>query len=302
MRRRLLVSASLLASALCAGGAVAADLPARAAPPVFTPVPVFTWTGLYGGFNLGYAWSHDRVVTRALDGPDTGFTRQAIAAIGFERIGLDSGGFTGGGQVGANYQFTPGAGLVVGVEADAQYTDLRRRRTGSGGFVQPIGGGLTIQNDFEAEARGRLSTLGTVRGRLGYAFDRVLVYGTGGFAYGETTYGSRVDQVSTCANCPGGPVVVDAVTTGGRRGMQTGYAYGGGIEVALPATSVLNLFGAAAVTLKAEYLHYDLGTRTIVAAFEQIPSIGPARQTSVSRIRTEGDLARVGLNFKFGVD
>src|SRR4051794_14454470 len=56
MIRKLLLAST--ATALLTGAAAAADLPRRAEPPpVFTPVPVFTWTGFYAGFNLGYAFS-----------------------------------------------------------------------------------------------------------------------------------------------------------------------------------------------------------------------------------------------------
>src|SRR6476661_7004783 len=55
MIKKLLLASA--ATALMAGAASAADLPRRAAPPpVFTPVPVFTWTGAYFGINAGYAF------------------------------------------------------------------------------------------------------------------------------------------------------------------------------------------------------------------------------------------------------
>ncbi|MBL7405733.1 porin family protein, partial [Escherichia coli] len=90
-------------------------------------------------------------------------------------------GFSGGAQIGYNYQFTPGSGVVIGVEADAQYLDFGRNRNNA--FVS----GAVAPGYYVTDPRGlsSLDYFGTVRGRLGYAFDRTLVYGTGGFAYGS---------------------------------------------------------------------------------------------------------------------
>ena len=77
-----------------------------------------------------------------------------------------------------------------------------------------------------------MNFFGTVRGRLGYAFDRVLFYGTGGFAYGD-----------------GG--------TGGDD-FRTGYTAGGGIEYAHAHDSFFNFFKSSAVTLKVEGLYVNL--------------------------------------------
>ena len=93
-----------------------------------------------------------------------------------------------------------------------------------------------------------LDFFGTVRGRIGYAFDRVLFYGTGGFAYGA-----------------GGT----ERSFGGFRGnddFRTGYAAGGGIEYALPTDSFLNFFRSSAVTLKVEGLYVNLDRATRNAA------------------------------------
>src|SRR4051794_41907871 len=56
MKKFLLSSVALLGFT---AGAMAADLPRRSAPPVFVPVPVFTWTGFYVGVNAGYGWNND---------------------------------------------------------------------------------------------------------------------------------------------------------------------------------------------------------------------------------------------------
>ncbi|WP_375464729.1 outer membrane protein [uncultured Methylobacterium sp.] len=272
MIRKLLLST--LASAGLVGAASAADLPRRAPPPVFTPVPVFTWTGFYLGVNAGYAFSESDTVRTAGIGAlqnnvNNGLRRAAVP--------LPQDGFTGGGQIGYNYQFAPGSGIVVGVEADAQYTDLQRRRTET--IFNPAFNANVLTNSYRTE----LNYLGTVRGRIGYAFDRVLVYGTGGFAYGDVT-----QSVTFQTAAP--------ITYAGRRStMETGYAYGGGIEYALPTESFLNFFRASAVTIKGEYLRYDLGSRNLLVGTTGGPGAG-----YVAQFQTEGSLARAGINYKFG--
>ncbi|KQT78022.1 porin [Methylobacterium sp. Leaf466] len=259
------------------GTAAAADLPRRAAPPVFVPVPVFTWTGFYFGINAGYAFSeNDRVRTTGIGALQANVNNNLRPGT----IGVSQEGFTGGGQVGYNYQFTPGSGLVVGIEADAQYTDLQATSVNSVPRTPPLS---TLTNTFRTE----LSYLGTVRGRVGFAFDKVLFYGTGGFAYGDVT-----SSVAFQTNAP-------VAYAGSRSTMETGYVYGGGIEYALPTDSFLNFFKSSAVTVKAEYLRYDLGSRTLLVgntgSLPPQPGIGYN-----SRFSTEGSIARAGLNYKFG--
>ena len=286
------------ASLLAISAAQAADLPRRAAPPpVFTPVPVFTWTGFYAGFNAGYAWSDRRreTVTGLITDPIP--AADYLAALGTGTGRGDSGGFTGGGQIGYNIQFTPGSGFVIGVEADAAYTDLTRRTASQAtifGFPEAPG-----VNDVELSSatRSELSFLGTVRGRIGYAFDRFLVYGTGGFAYGQAKYSSVLNIGYTLGGVTTFPT---ASVTGGYDDFLTGYAYGGGIEYALPTDNFLNFFKSSAVTFKVEYLHFDLGSRNVIGSYDIIPASGTTVAATQTRLRTEGDIVRAGINYKFG--
>lgn len=269
-----------LATALLVVGtmasAYAADLPSRMAP-VYAPplLPVFTWTGGYFGINAGYAFDYGSRFQTFNDPtvPATG----AVGAGGVRPrvFSVHSDGFTAGGQIGYNYQFGAGSGVVVGVEADAAYIDLDETRG-----VSITANGATRVSRFHSD----MDFLGTVRGRLGYAFDRFLVYGTGGFAYGDVNERSRFYLAN-------GTTLTYA---GERSGLQTGYTYGGGIEYAMPTDSVLNFFHSSAVTLKAEYLHYDLGTSSL-----SLPAVANNTGVYTQRIRTDGDLARVGLNYKF---
>lgn len=135
-----------MALAALAGTAFAADLPSRQAPPVYAPppIPLFTWTGIYVGGQVGYQF-----------GKDTN---------NFNPSSSSSSGVVGGAHIGYNYQLTNN--LVVGVEGDVEGTSAKAT-TGYPAF-----------NGVYKEG-----TEGSARGRLGYAFDRALFYATGGVAF-----------------------------------------------------------------------------------------------------------------------
>ncbi|MBX9931176.1 MAG: porin family protein [Methylobacterium sp.] len=282
----------LLASTVLAGltaTASAADLPRRAAPPVFVPVPVFTWTGFYFGINAGYGFDagdrgtnvYNNVFPNLVRGPNGVPGAGGPSQVAFSDSSSE--GFVGGGQIGYNYQFTPGSGLVVGIEADAQYVDFGRNRTA---FV--LTPGFTPNNGVQfVDPRGTASLdyFGTVRGRIGYAFDKVLFYGTGGFAYGAGS---------------------EERSFGGFRGndsFRTGYAAGGGIEYALPTDSFLNFFKSSAVTLKVEGLYVNLENNNRNAGVYAIDSNSVLyRQPGFTNRNSGSEFAviRAGLNYKFG--
>jgi outer membrane immunogenic protein len=287
MIKKLILASA--ATALLAGAASAADLPRRAAPPVFVPVPVFTWTGFYAGFNAGYGFDassrdtnvYNNVFPNLVRGPNG-----LVGAGGPSQVAYSNNsneGFTGGGQIGYNYQFTPGSGVVVGIEADAQYVDFGRSRNNS--ILTP--GFTAVPGVTFVDPRGTASLdyFGTVRGRLGYAFDRTLVYGTGGFAYGA---GSNERSF------------------GGFRGnddFRTGWAAGGGIEYALPTDSFLNFFRSSAVTLKVEglYVNLDNNNRNAgVYAYDTNNVLYRQPGFSNRNSGTEFAVVRAGLNYKFG--
>ena len=288
--------------------ATAADLPRRAPPPVFTPVPVFTWTGFYAGFNAGYGFdASDRrsngftqsspllppnAASPIVQLPNGGFTTAGVLDPVGSSLTYSSGnneGFTGGGQIGYNWQLTPGSGVVIGFEADAQYLDFGGRRS------RFVTNAATINPAF-VPVDSVLSTLdffGTVRGRLGYAFDRVLFYGTGGFAYATGDRGARV-----------------AFTNFNNRNddFLTGWAAGGGVEYALPTDSFLNFFRSSAVTLKVEglYVQFDRNNRNavglpLVGGFQTANGLIPVFSGGPLR-RDDNSFAvvRAGLNYKFG--
>ena len=278
--KRLLLASTVLAGLTAV--ASAADLPRRAAPPVFVPVPVFTWTGFYAGFNAGYGFdasSNNQATVIGVNGASTLVLPGTTAAIAFGN-GRSNDGFVGGGQIGYNYQFTPGSGVVIGVEADAQYVDFGRERNRFSAT-----GPLAAQQVFNPAGVSGLDYFGTVRGRLGYAFDRTLVYGTGGFAYGS----GQDDQ-----NFSGNRF---------RDSFRTGWAAGGGVEYALPTDSFLNFFRSSAVTLKVEGLYVSLDRQKNSAGGVFYGNLLPPNGTAYlngAAAKTEFAVVRAGLNYKFG--
>src|SRR5450756_416980 len=143
-------SALLLAVFLTSGAAHAADLPYRKADSVYAPVlPVaFSWTGFYAGANVGGGFSGTDAFNSYL-APNSG----------------KADGVIGGLQLGYNYQVSPR--FVVGIENDFMASGLKTSGNGLNEVSLPF--------------------YGTGRGRAGVTFmdSHLLVYGTGGMAFGE---------------------------------------------------------------------------------------------------------------------
>lgn len=241
---------------------LAADLPRRAVPlEAPSTLPAFTWTGFYVGGNIGGGTQRDNATVRSAD-PTGVFDDDFLNGLNLARTHFDGSGFVGGAQVGYNYQFTPGAGFVVGAEADVQFADVKKSKSWSDAVTTVDATSiLTVQTG--SSTRSSLDFLGTVRGRLGYAFDRVLIYGTGGLAYGDAGYRYNGDVAYNFVDS--GAALIAGVDRYGAKynGVRTGYAYGGGVEYALPLEGLLKLPPSTVVTLGGEYLHYDLGTKTV---------------------------------------
>ena len=275
MRRILLLSLS--AAALAAAPALAADLPYRAAAPAYVaPLPVFTWTGFYVGVNAGVAFRNNN----SSIAPGGNFLNPllyppAAAAQLFLGGGSNNrSSFEGGAQVGYNIQY---GALVYGVEADIDFIARGNRRGSSRALGAPFPAGTTLSSNGGRSG----NYLGTVRGRIGYAFDRFLPYITGGLAYGDTGNGRSVSFSG-----PGIPP--NAWTSGNGNGNRTrvGYALGAGVEYAFTNN----------ITAKAEYLYTDLG-RSGSRVLSYAPAPG---YVFVSNNRGDRNhQVRVGVNYKF---
>ena len=222
MKRILLATVAM--AAFATGQAVAADLPAYA-PPAKAPAyvaPMYNWSGPYVGVNLGGAWTDSNA-------------------------GSNIGGFIYGAQIGINWQ-AAGSPFVFGLEADFQGSTQKE----------------TANNVFFLgdSATAKLPWFGTVRGRLGYAFDRAMIYATGGLAYQHLKFDYTLPGFGTAS----------ASTT------EAGWTLGGGFEWAMWDNW----------TVKAEYLYIDTNGNDVATP------LGP-----VSFDRVKNHVVRAGLNYRF---
>jgi outer membrane immunogenic protein len=210
-------------AAVMVGPAVAADLrrPVTKAPP---PGYAYNWTGFYAGGHCGDAWGRTT-------------TRNTAPYNGFDNLGdpisysLNDSGWTCGGQLGFNWQV---GAWVVGVEGDIGWLDIDRS---SFFFPTPVGG---LDADFVSVS---YSWYATATARIGYAWDRVLLYAKGGAAW------ARIENAAADANTS---FAIDTSDFRSDRRTHTGWTIGGGLEYGLTPN----------VSLKVEYLYLDFGRYT----------------------------------------
>lgn len=225
MKNILAAGVSALAL-LTVAPALAADLPARMATKAPAYVQVYNWTGFYVGVHAGYGWG------------DLDFT-------GFGTT--DQSGFFGGAQVGYNWQ-APGSNWVFGLELDSAFADIEESATAT------IGG-------VAVTASSSVDYIGSFRGRVGYAWDRTLLYVTGGLGWAS-------NEISTDVAFGGLTASVSESNT------HFGYVLGAGVEYAF----------SGPWSLKGEYLYYGLGNESYSGIDADL------------NIHT----VKLGLNYRFG--
>jgi outer membrane immunogenic protein len=271
MKSRLLRGVAL--PVLLASPAMAADLPVKAPPaPAPLPVAISDWTGFYIGLNAGGAWASADPNTSASCVPALGFPMAYLPCIDVPLVGaagtgsLSSSNFIGGGQVGYNWQSN---NTVLGVELDFDSFHIRASRQGSH-LYSGLGSGFTVTNSVSTD------WLFTARGRLGWAFNTLLAYATGGLAL--TNLGT--------SNTFTDPAINQSWTTSTTK---VGWTVGGGLEWALNRNW----------SVKAEYLYVKFASVNasgfLVSA---TPPPGYANAISTSTDLT-AHIARAGVNYKF---
>lgn len=163
-----LASLLMVSSAILTGGtAGAADLPSSKYLPRAPSLPAFyNWTGVYVGGQIGYSWGKDSTKELLSNG-----------RVFINEFEYHPDSAIGGVHAGFNYQI---GSIVLGVEGDIEATNARS------GFQDPAlvrspfdpGGLVRVQQDWQA----------SVRARIGYAFDRFMIYGTAGVAFTDFDY------------------------------------------------------------------------------------------------------------------
>src|SRR5579872_6098455 len=226
MKKVLLVQMAVLASSL-ATPVLAADLPMKAEVPV---APVFSWTGCYLGAHAGGGRG-----TKDMTDPVLLVQDNLIApgtTTGVTTVTTTPTGAVIGGEIGCDYQFS--SNVVVGIEGTASGTTMRGSQIVSLHDSPPDVALVQANNDF----------LASVTGRIGYAFDNVLLYGRGGFAVAGDKY-----------NVSGGTVAGSGVPFN-FQGLDNRYGWvaGGGVDWAFARHWSMNV----------EYNYYHFGGGNIL--------------------------------------
>jgi outer membrane immunogenic protein len=174
MRKSILAAAAAfaLASGAMVGQAAAADLDFMPAPP--PPVFVPTWAGFYVGGHLGYGEG----TSDYRQDLDFDFDDDAFDASNTFRASVNPGGILGGVQAGYNWQ---AGSFVFGLEGDISFTDWNKGTTVFDADFDTVDG--LAPGDAYGTSSTDIDLLASVRGRVGYAMDSVLIYGTGGVAW-----------------------------------------------------------------------------------------------------------------------
>lgn len=243
--KTLLIAASALAGlAVLAAPAQSADMPLPS---------TYDWSGAYGGFTLGLGFDNSEIDS-SVHVPG----RTVSDTLYGDEISL-----SGGAMLGYNWQVDS---LVLGLEADFNFLNLgdsnESGRDGAGSALLGAPASATSSLSYDGD------WYGTLRGRLGFAIDNLLLYGTGGLAYGDMSGEARFEAETLSGT---------ASWDGSEDAVNWGWSAGFGME-----------YGIEDWSLGVEYLYVDLGT-TDWEADSDIACCGGNRQ-ALEAADAEGEL------------
>jgi outer membrane immunogenic protein len=259
---KLLVSVAAAGALVGIGIASAADLPRTYTKAPAVIADIYNWTGFYIGLEGGGDWGRSRHYQNdpaaAAAGERLGRTTNlGLAETG--AIGLN--GVLAGSTVGYNYQFSNN--IVVGIENDFSWTHDK----GGANLIPPFTNAVMAQT--------AQTWLDTLRGRIGYAWKRVLVYGTGGAAFAG-------EGILLCETIAAG--------CGNQSRIVIGWVAGAGAEYAL----VDNW------SVKLEYLHADFGSQFYPRTYPPGHAVNGSTFFASRDVTLTDDIVRAGLNYQFG--
>ncbi|UGX92584.1 outer membrane beta-barrel protein [Bradyrhizobium barranii subsp. barranii] len=249
--KALLASNSICWMAGLYGPAHAADLPVKTAPPITAaPSTLWNWTGIYVGAHLGGAFGSSDWQTAT--GLQADFSNRGFPGSG------NAEGLLGGGQIGVNYQFGT---WVTGLEIAASAADVD-------GFAKCANRADNRYGVISFTCDNRVTSLGTIAGRLGQTWGNLLIYGKAGAAWATDESDARTSHYINKFN---------------QSGTRSGWMGGLGLEYAFSPN--LSAF--------VEYDHFDFGSKdsNYVDQFNNASTVG---------FRQRFDMIKAGVNYGLG--
>jgi outer membrane immunogenic protein len=277
----------VLAAALGLGGIIfpasAAELPVE--PIIYQPRPavlIFRWTGVYIGAHVGggrgFVDENGQPLSFPLEPlstspppipvgqPCPASAVPPVCSIVPYPTSVGPSGWLAGGQIGANYQYES---WVIGIEGQASWAPFSSSSSCAAGEQLTFGGPFT---PIAVNCTTKLDSLGTAAVRLGWAFDRLLVYGKGGAAW---TNNSHQATFST----PNGLLLLST------NELRWGWMAGIGVEYAF--TDVWSA--------KLEYNYMDLGADSLLLLDVN------GQVAMAANFRERINVVKIGVNYRFGV-
>jgi outer membrane immunogenic protein len=284
MYRTRLAFAGLLAFA-AAYPAAAADMPVKRIPPAPAAAPAFSWTGFYIGGHVGAGWGTKEWTFARTDieprEVERGYETVTVDGFTIPRFPFGEGsvnGFLAGGQVGFNWQTGP---IVLGVEAEASWTNLEGRNT----CIGP-GSIFTIVGVLSVACKSEVDVLASLTGRVGFSFGQTMVFAKGGVAYASEEHSIRPALASLS------PADVFCADTNcnfkGKDDDRWGWTFGAGVEHAFTPNW----------SAKVEYQFYDFDKEKV--DFGHLELAKDLRIPIRMDIEQHVHVFKFGLNYRFG--